>query len=84
MSESVNFIIKGQVHIMNKELAYEYGRIEEGSYFGDISLLSGEPNSFSYVSNPFDTTPLQLLSIDGVQFLNICDKYPCSKEVMRR
>ena len=58
MSKSVNFVIKGCVYIMNKECTYEYGQISEGSYFGDISILLREPNSFSYVSNDLENIPL--------------------------
>ena len=82
MSKYVNFIIKGRVYIMNKECAYEFGSITEGSYFGDISILLREPNSFSYVSNDYETTPLQLLRIESNTFMNICDNYPCSREVL--
>jgi hypothetical protein len=67
---------------MNKECAYEYGSISEGSYFGDISVLLREPNSFSYVSNDYENTPLQLLRIESHKFMNICDNFPCSKEVL--
>jgi hypothetical protein len=84
MSKHVNFVIHGNVYIMNKECAYEYGTISEGSYFGDISVLLREPNSFSYVFNDYESTPLQLLSIDSHQFMNICDNFPCSREVMKQ
>lgn len=35
----VHFILSGTAHVMNKEGMYEYGILEEGSYFGDISIL---------------------------------------------
>jgi hypothetical protein len=58
MSKEVNLIIKGRVYIMNKECQYDYGTLEEGSFFGEISILLDIPNNFSYVSNDFDPTPL--------------------------
>ena len=48
MSEKVYFIISGQIHIMNKEGLYEYGILQDGSYFGDISLLLNEENDYSF------------------------------------
>ena len=30
---------------------YEYGILHEGSYFGDISILTNQPNEFSYYNN---------------------------------
>lgn len=58
MSTEMNLIIKGTIHLMNKECIYDYGNLEEGSYFGDISILLNQPNNISYVSNDFDPTPL--------------------------
>ena len=54
MSKKVCFIISGTVHIMDKNTKYEYGVLNEGSYFGDISLLLNEPNQFCYVFNERD------------------------------
>lgn len=50
---------------MNKDGQYEYGILDEGSYFGDISLLLGEENEYSYFYNPFSEKPINLLQIDG-------------------
>ena len=44
---------------------FEYGRIHEGSYFGDISLLHERPEEFSYYYNPFSANATQLISIEG-------------------
>ena len=44
VSTHVHFIVSGKVHIMNKQGLWEYGILEEGAYFGDISALSGEAN----------------------------------------
>lgn len=58
MSKEVSLILKGSVYIMNKECTYDYGKLEEGSFFGEISILMDIPNNFSYASNDFDPTPL--------------------------
>ena len=58
LSKEIHLIIKGTVNIMNKECVYNYGTIQDGSYFGEISILLKEPNGFSYVSNNYDPTPL--------------------------
>jgi signal-transduction protein with cAMP-binding, CBS, and nucleotidyltransferase domain len=52
LSTKVYFIIKGQIHIMSKDGMYQYGILNEGSYFGDISTLLNQPNYFSYFYNP--------------------------------
>ena len=39
MSKRVYLILKGDIHIMSKDGLYEYAILNEGSYFGDISLL---------------------------------------------
>ena len=67
---------------MNKKGIFDYGVLDEGSYFGDISTLLDEPNEYSYFSNPFAEKPVQLLSIDSSEFLKICEKYQYSKEIM--
>jgi hypothetical protein len=38
--KNVYFITSGKIHLMDKNGLYDYGIIQEGSYFGDISLLS--------------------------------------------
>ena len=57
---------------MNKDGQYEYGVLNEGSYFGDISLLLNEVNEFSYFYNPYSEKALNLLKIEGKTFLKIC------------
>ena len=48
MSKAFHMIIKGTVHIMDKSGIHEYATLGEGSYFGDISLMLGQPSEFSY------------------------------------
>jgi hypothetical protein len=43
---------------MNKEGLFIYGILEEGSYFGDNSLLLDQPNQFSYFYNPHAPDPV--------------------------
>ena len=71
-SKKIFFILQGQIHIMNKSGMFDYGILEDGSYFGDISTLLDEPNEYSYLGNPFAQKPLQLLTINTNDFLNIC------------
>ena len=49
------FIIRGEVHIMNKEGLFNYGILRQGSYFGDVSILLDIPNQCSYYYNPLST-----------------------------
>lgn len=90
MSSCVHFIIRGQVHIMDKNCLYHYGLLEAGSYFGDISVLQGTPNQFSFCYNVDEKESelidksLYLLSVPAKDFARICDKHPTAKEVMER
>ena len=90
MSSCVHFIIRGQVHIMDKNCLYHYGLLEVGSYFGDISVLQGTPNQFSFCYNVDEKESelidksLYLLSVPAKDFAHICDKHPTAKEVMER
>ena len=67
---------------MNKEGMYEYGLIQEGGYYGDISLLLNMPSEFSYFYNPTCEKPLLLLSLDVKSYMNLCHKHPLSKELL--
>ena len=68
---------------MNKNGLFDYGRLSEGSYFGDISTLENEVNEYSYFSNPHTDKSVQFLSIDSSVFLKICEKYQFSKQIMK-
>ena len=63
---------------------YDYSYLEDGSYFCDISLLLNEPNKYSYFWNEFQEKPLHMLSISATIFLDICNKFPNSKEVLKK
>jgi len=84
MSTDVHFIVSGKVHIMNKQGLWEYGSLEEGAYFGDISAFTNEPNQFSYYFNHRQPKGLFLLSINIVDFLNICGQFKFSHELMKQ
>ena len=58
MSKCVNLIINGTVTLMNKHGVYDYCSLNDGSYFGEISLLLNEPNKYSYFWNQFQEQPL--------------------------
>ena len=65
---------------MNQQGFYEYGLLEKGSYFGDISVLLNEPNQFSYTFNLKQAKNLLLLSIPAAEFLEICEEYSFSRD----
>ena len=62
-SKYVYFVLAGNVHIMNKEGMYEYGLIQEGGYFGDISVLLNRTNEYGYYYNPHTDKPVILLAL---------------------
>jgi len=64
ISKKVYFILSGQVHIMDCKGHYNYGTLGVGSLFGEISLMTNEPNEFGYFYNPYDKT-VCLLAIEG-------------------
>ena len=53
---------------MNKEGILEYGRLGEGSYIGDLSFFTNEPNEFSYYLNPFKDKAFEYLQIETSMF----------------
>ena len=67
-SKYVYFIISGKIHIMNKEGILEYGVLGEGSYFGDLSVMSNEPNEFAYYIDPYSGKANEFLQIEGEVF----------------
>ena len=84
MSRNIYFILSGTILVLDKDCVHEYGRLHDGSYFGEISTLLDEPNSFSYGYNPFDDRSVQCLALNCDVFLKICRQYPLSYEVMLR
>lgn len=48
----IHFIIRGEVHMMDHTGMYDYGIIQKGSYFGDVSVILRKPNEFSYLYDP--------------------------------
>ena len=80
----VHFIIEGRVHIMNQNGHYAYGVLEEGSMFGEFTVLTKNKSQFSYFFNHLDQKPLVLLSIKAADFLQICNKHPLVKDVLIR
>ena len=62
---------------------YEYGILSKGSYFGDISILLNHPNTYSYTFNDLQAIPLELLTISSEKFMEICNEFPFSRDVMK-
>ena len=77
---------------MSSNCKYRYGALEAGSYFGDISLMTGYKNEFGYFYNTGlkevaanDLPPaVNLLVIDGKKFLEICEEHKLCAEVFIR
>ena len=82
-SKFFHMIIKGTVHVMDKSGIHEYATLGEGSYFGDISLLLGEPSEFSYYYDNHTSDPIHALAVDGQVFLDICKRFPLAERVFR-
>ena len=83
-SKYVSFIIKGKVHIMDKTGLYEFGVLETGSYFGDISTITGMPNAYSYLYNPYGKKSLNLLSIKAQDFKKLLERYSLAREIFNQ
>jgi len=58
MSDKVYFILSGQIHIMSEDGQFDYGTLNEGSVFGDISILLDEANQHSYFFDPYQEKPV--------------------------
>lgn len=58
MSDKVYFILSGQIHIMSEHGQFDYGTLNEGSVFGDISILLDEANQHSYFFDPYQEKPV--------------------------
>ena len=69
---------------MDKDCLFEYGTLSEGSIFGDISLLTNEPNNYSYFFNTINDKHLFVLTLDSLEFAKICDDFPFSKEILKQ
>lgn len=80
-SQYLYLILSGCVHIMDQAGMYDYGFLKSGCYFGDISILLGQPNKYAYFYNPHSEKPLQLLHIKRNDFLDICQKFPVEHEI---
>lgn len=63
ISKYIYFIMKGQIHIMNKNGMYEYGIIQECGYFGDISILLNQPSEYAYYNN--NDSDIAMLTLDA-------------------
>lgn len=74
-------ILSGAIYLMDQQGMYNYGTLKEGSYFGDLNLLLGKINSFSYFYDPFTDKPLQLLRVKKQDFLKIINEHPFEKEL---
>jgi signal-transduction protein with cAMP-binding, CBS, and nucleotidyltransferase domain len=81
--KNVYFITSGAIHLMDNNGLYDYGILREGCCFGDVSLLLEEPEEFSYFYDPYHSKPILMLEVPSKKFLEICERYPLAKEVMK-
>lgn len=81
-SEQIHFILSGTVHIMNSDAMYEYAVLQDGNYFGDISILLDQPSDYSYCYNPHNEKALMMMSMKAEKFLQICERYPLAKSIL--
>ena len=54
------------------------GRLAEGDFFGEISLLSGRPRSATITA----AAPCELLELDREAFDRVCAQHPRVRAVM--
>ena len=74
---------------MSSNGKYRYGNLDAGSYFGDISLMSGHNNEFGYFYNTgtsidVESPTVNLLMIEGNKFLKLCEDHKVCKDVFTR
>lgn len=79
MSKNIYFIISGQIYIMDETGWYEYGIMQDGGFFGDISCMLDTLNEFNYMYNPYSSKPVLLLSIPCDKFMRILESFPSVK-----
>ena len=62
---------------------YDYGVIQKGSYFGDVSVILRKPNEFSYLYDPNFAVvkPLSLFRVEANKFRALLDRHPLEKEI---
>jgi hypothetical protein len=80
ISKKIYFILRGQIHIMDKNGMYEYGIIHDDGYFGDISILLNQPSEFAYYNNHY--SDIAMLTLDSKNFLDICSQHPFSRDIL--
>ncbi|MCA3264298.1 MAG: cyclic nucleotide-binding domain-containing protein [Telmatospirillum sp.] len=67
------FVLSGEleVHVPNRTV-----RLGQGSYFGEMALLSDQPRSATVVAN----VDCELLELGSAEFKRVCAEYPLLKE----
>jgi CRP-like cAMP-binding protein len=56
----------------------DLGEIHEGSFFGEVSLLTGKPRTASIIA----ACPLELMELNKEDFNQIIEKFPSVKNVV--
>ena len=78
VSSKIYFIDKGKINVYYKDIPHKLLSLEQGSYFGDISLIFRVQNNFRYCSSYEQSTDeyARIYSINHKILQVIFDRYP--------
>lgn len=82
-SNAMYLIRSGHVKVImtNPKIPHQYldlGEIHEGSFFGEVSLLTGKPRTASVIA----ACPLELMELSQADFERIIERFPDVKRVV--
>ncbi|MFT5137136.1 MAG: hypothetical protein ACI8XV_002173 [Arenicella sp.] len=80
VGKEIYFISRGQAEITSDEGKNNYGMLEGGDYFGDLSLILGEQRTASVKA----LTYCEVFILTGDDFNRIKNEYPEFKEVLKK
>lgn len=79
IGKSMFFITKGKVQVMDEASNTVFATLGEGSFFGEIALLTSEPRTASVKSIDY----CDLYTLDKETFDNVLARYPDFKQEMK-
>jgi voltage-gated potassium channel len=80
VGEKICFISQGKAEITTNEGGIVHGTLEDGDYFGDLSLILGEKRTASVKA----LTYCEIFILIKEDFNGIKDKYPEIREVLKK
>lgn len=80
VGNEIYFISHGQVEVISSEEKKFHATLEEGEYFGDLSLLLGEKRTASVRT----TTYCEVFVLSGEDFNRIKNEYNAFKDVLKK